>query len=435
MKKWQLDGEKHSHVVYKLHRSFSILMAALSALVAIINIGTGIMREIPALQFLISPAILPFIVLTGVFTASVFIRSVFFRIFHIVIVLILAIFGGVVNPEGLSSPILFVFSVILCLQYGMLASKVWIKLPVLMTSYILGIFLLGRGMNVELYPDDFLIFFGTSILFFLLLYIAFNEEIKHALKQKEILQQEIERNRIFIQFGKNVAGVVHNLKSMLMGIDGFAECVEQEGDESTREYGNMIRQAAGNMTGIVNNLLRTVKYSQNTESDIIDLPTMLNSVLELVKANRLKKEKVLMEKVFEPFCAIYACPIEVMQLSQNLINNAFEAVERQKNAKVRLKIHSEEGRIYLTVEDNGPGIPWIHEKGRVDCLKKNIFKPGHTTKNRGSGLGMIFSCDVIRHYDGEMYVETSSNGTTFEISFPQYQTTPRPAGNKVLLEL
>ena len=70
-------------------------------------------------------------------------------------------------------------------------------------------------------------------------------------------------------------------------------------------------------------------------------------------------------------------------------------------------------KIFISVRDNGPGIP--------QKILDKIFQPFFTTKptGQGTGLGLSLSYDIVKAHGGEIKVETKENeGTTFIIQLP-----------------
>ncbi len=69
-----------------------------------------------------------------------------------------------------------------------------------------------------------------------------------------------------------------------------------------------------------------------------------------------------------------------------------------------------DGRIVLTVKDNGPGMD-------ADTLEK-IFVPFFTTKESGSGIGLSLSRQIIRIHNGNITCDsTPGEGTTVTMLF------------------
>jgi two-component system NtrC family sensor kinase len=101
----------------------------------------------------------------------------------------------------------------------------------------------------------------------------------------------------------------------------------------------------------------------------------------------------------------------------NLLNNAFDAIlERHANEGGLVSIEaneSENGRIHLSVRDNGIGIrPEDQEK---------IFRPFFTTKpvGKGTGLGLSVCFGIINGMGGTMEMSSAlGEGTVFHIQLP-----------------
>lgn len=127
-------------------------------------------------------------------------------------------------------------------------------------------------------------------------------------------------------------------------------------------------------------------------------------------------------------------PQDIGRVLLNLINNAFYAVN-ERNKRETADVKSEpshvspltsvyiplvtvstkklEGKIEISVKDNGHGIP--------DSIREKIFQPFFTTKptGQGTGLGLSLSYDIVKAHQGELKVQTQENkGTEFYIILP-----------------
>jgi signal transduction histidine kinase len=113
-------------------------------------------------------------------------------------------------------------------------------------------------------------------------------------------------------------------------------------------------------------------------------------------------------------------PQDIGRVLLNLFNNAFYAVNEQKtvnrvsyNPTVSVKTEKCDDKIYITVKDNGKGIP----QKNID----KIFQPFFTTKptGQGTGLGLSLSYDIIKAHGGEIKVESKEGeGSEFVITLP-----------------
>lgn len=100
------------------------------------------------------------------------------------------------------------------------------------------------------------------------------------------------------------------------------------------------------------------------------------------------------------------------QVFLNVIKNSMEAFDKCRECN-EISINAgknSEGRIVLTVQDNGPGMD-------ADTLEK-IFVPFFTTKDSGSGIGLSLSRQIIRIHNGNITCDsTPGKGTTISMIF------------------
>ncbi|EMR06885.1 Sensor protein CitS [Bhargavaea cecembensis DSE10] len=95
----------------------------------------------------------------------------------------------------------------------------------------------------------------------------------------------------------------------------------------------------------------------------------------------------------------------------NLIDNAVEAVRKQKNGEVVLFVSDMGTDILFEVSDNGPGIP---EKSIV-----RIFERGISGKGPGRGYGLANVKKEVGLLGGEIEVQSNPEGTTFSVFLPK----------------
>lgn len=103
---------------------------------------------------------------------------------------------------------------------------------------------------------------------------------------------------------------------------------------------------------------------------------------------------------------------DLCSLLGNLLDNAFEAVKKEKHEKlVNLNIDCLNGRYIMKVSNNGVKVP----KDEMDKL----FQPGYTTKNSvGRGYGLFLMKNLVEKYGGDISVY-SEKRTVFKITFPK----------------
>ncbi len=99
----------------------------------------------------------------------------------------------------------------------------------------------------------------------------------------------------------------------------------------------------------------------------------------------------------------------------NLVRNAREAMSKGGELVINLRASSD-GGIDLTIEDSGSGVP--------EELRASIFDPFFTTKQRGTGLGLAVTRDIIEAHGGTIRCEgRDEGGTRFAIHLPKADDT------------
>lgn len=91
----------------------------------------------------------------------------------------------------------------------------------------------------------------------------------------------------------------------------------------------------------------------------------------------------------------------------NLLRNSFHALDGQQNGKIEVLASSSEGKKYITVRDNGPGI--------ADEHIEHIFEPFYSTKNGGTGIGLPLSRQIMFLHGGDLKVLSTRAGNTIFI--------------------
>jgi signal transduction histidine kinase len=103
-----------------------------------------------------------------------------------------------------------------------------------------------------------------------------------------------------------------------------------------------------------------------------------------------------------------------------LVINAKQAIDGE--GAIRLRCGYDRRKVWIEVEDSGPGIP--------KDVQERIFDPYFTTKpiGQGTGLGLTAVARYVRGSNGAIEVESAGGrGTTFRMAFPRVAGTVRAA--------
>lgn len=109
-------------------------------------------------------------------------------------------------------------------------------------------------------------------------------------------------------------------------------------------------------------------------------------------------------------------PWEMCRILGNIIDNAIHATEKSENKYINIEIYEKLKDYIFIIENNGDEIP--------DDIKTNIFKPGFTTKKeKGEGMGLAITKEIVEKYNGEITFTSDKNKTIFKINIPMFLET------------
>ncbi len=108
--------------------------------------------------------------------------------------------------------------------------------------------------------------------------------------------------------------------------------------------------------------------------------------------------------------ALNADPDQLTLALTNLIKNAREATAGMPDAHIEVKASESNGKPYISITDNGPGIP--------EELAEKIFFPFFSTKADGSGVGLCLSRQIMKQHGGNLTLHSyPGKGVTFMLTF------------------
>ncbi|MGQ9586117.1 MAG: hybrid sensor histidine kinase/response regulator [Anaerolineae bacterium] len=239
--------------------------------------------------------------------------------------------------------------------------------------------------------------------------------------QEHRLRQQLVQAEKLSAVGQLVAGVAHELNNPLTSVLGYAQLIEAtEGlPAGVREDLQRIASEARRASRIVRHLL-TFAREQKTERRLVQVNTLVQQVLDL-QAHKMRAENIEVVTQLDPALPqTLADPYQLQQVLLNLITNAEQAMtEAHGQGRLTLRTSAlKEGRILITVADDGPGIP-PEDMGR-------IFDPFFTTKEvgRGTGLGLSICYGIVAEHGGRIWAQSRlGEGATFFVELPVVEET------------
>lgn len=253
-------------------------------------------------------------------------------------------------------------------------------------------------------------------------------------KEKQELENKLNQALKMEAIGLMAGGVAHDLNNILAAITGYPELMLRKlpAESDFRKPLEVILDSGTRAVAIVSDLL-TVAKGAASERNPTDLNPLIREYLnspEFQSTMKYFTNGEVKTQLDEHLHKVSASSVHIKKCLMNLVNNAVEAMRGEGlisistwNEVISYKSRSGHGLVageyvVLSVKDDGPGI------SQKDL--EHIFEPFYTKKamgKRGTGLGLAVVWNTIKSHKGEIFVDSSSQGTTFSLYFPVCHAT------------
>jgi len=235
--------------------------------------------------------------------------------------------------------------------------------------------------------------------------------------ETKLLEEELSRRERLASLGQMSAGIAHELRNPLGGIEGFASILEKDldNDKEKQKLATKILSGVKSLNKIVTSFLDfTSKIKINKKYNNI-LETIENSFV-YIKQLLLEKDIVL-EKDFKATKIMLEYDEDkIKQVLLNIFLNAVDALNEIEKPKIKVAVKYKQKNfidtstmIIISVFNNGKPLPENQEK---------IFDPFYTTKSSGIGLGLTISQNIVAEHNGRLNYKNKSGGVEFSIELP-----------------
>jgi len=241
------------------------------------------------------------------------------------------------------------------------------------------------------------------------------------------LKDRMRRADRLAAIGQIAAGIAHEIKNPLVGIRGAAQLLKSElqvsggaGGGSFVEYLDVILKEADRLNSVLEGILDFTRVSPRERR-----PFNIHSILDralLLNEEPARKSSIVLAREYDPSLPeVFGNQDQLIQVFLNIVKNAVEAMPTGGRLTVITRISDlftsvqADGRkhrlMVVKVSDTGPGIKQEH--------LQDIFAPFFTTKDRGVGLGLALSYQIVQEHLGTIRVESREGmGTTFSVYLP-----------------
>lgn len=204
--------------------------------------------------------------------------------------------------------------------------------------------------------------------------------------------------------------ILHDLNNQLLVLDMALELLEshKEGTAAGTSIFPTMKHAISSITAMIDDLQA---YISCRHSHLALQPLSLNEILKQFRSSMVMYfmgKPVNMVYDLEKDFVVFVDPLKIERVLINLAKNAAEAMEE---GEYRISTLQQENRVRIEFKDTGAGM--------TDDVKNNLFKVYMTSKQKGTGVGLINVRDILEAHGGSIHVESEpGKGTSIFIFLP-----------------
>jgi two-component system, sporulation sensor kinase E len=227
--------------------------------------------------------------------------------------------------------------------------------------------------------------------------------------ERKEMELQLRKSDTLNVVGELAAGIAHEIRNPMTALKGFIQLLQGSIKEDYSMYFNVIMSELKRIESIITEFLvlakpQAIQYQQN------DICKIMQDTIDLINVQAMMHSVQIVADFAPQLPLIYCEPNQLKQVFINILKNAIEVMPKGGDITVRIR-QIDGNHIRISITDQGCGIP--HDK-----IKK-LGEPFYTTKERGTGLGLMVSYKIIEEHQGKIDVESEVGvGTTFHITLP-----------------
>ncbi len=218
-------------------------------------------------------------------------------------------------------------------------------------------------------------------------------------------------------------GMAHEIKNPLVAISGSAQLLRKRLPDQHHKFLDVVIKESDRINRMMDRMLDFARPTQ-LELKLLNIHQILEEILLLEDENQNADTRFIQN--YDPSLPqVEGDEDQLKQVFLNLVRNAQEAMPEGGALEIITRIHSHytvktetnpnsRQAILVEIRDSGSGM------GEEDL--NNMFTPFHTTKSKGSGLGLPLSLKIVENHQGKMIVHSEKGkGTRVQVFLPVEQ--------------
>ncbi|KQC12591.1 MAG: hypothetical protein APR63_10625 [Desulfuromonas sp. SDB] len=227
------------------------------------------------------------------------------------------------------------------------------------------------------------------------------------LREKEKRLNDIKQIALM---GEMSAGIAHEIRNPLASIRASVDVLYDDFTPEKKELADIVRSEVSRINNLVEDFLKLSRLPE-PKKELTNMNSLIKDVKKLFSISKKGANIEVKTSVSDEYITAEVDRSQIIQVIMNLLNNASDALQKQEEKIISIKLNLQGNQLLIEIQDNGIGIS-------SDNIKK-IFNPFYSG-SKGTGLGLSIVKKIISHHDGDIWVESELNqGTVFTISIPR----------------
>lgn len=215
----------------------------------------------------------------------------------------------------------------------------------------------------------------------------------------------------------------HDLRAPLNGILGFTDLLLSENSfsDTQKEYLTHVKNSGDFLLSLINDILDLGKLQSEDselEKDILALDQVMASSVNTIQHMASPKQiELVLESDLKKPAYILGSQSSLIRVFNNILSNAIKFTPVSGKIVQVVKLIENDSKISISIIDNGIGIA----KEKLPSLFNKYSKVSRsgTAGEKGTGLGMSITKELVEKHDGSIHVTSEVNkGTCFQLIFP-----------------
>ena len=233
-----------------------------------------------------------------------------------------------------------------------------------------------------------------------------NVTVKSEVESNTIIGQLTQLSEKRATAGHLAAGIAHEIRNPITAIKGFLHLLEN-GNTNNKTYYGVIDSEIQRIELILKELMILAKPNKQT-NELVDIQLLLDQVVTLMEPQALLNNIHLQKNYYFIGSTLMGDSNQLKQVFINYIKNAIEAMPNGGEISINGSVLTDKS-IEVCIVDEGSGIP--------SELMNQVGEIFFTTKENGTGLGMLVSNQIIKEHKGTLTIESDIKGTCISVRF------------------